>query len=179
MDGKQGYVDRIMTFWLTITLLLHLLGVILWLGGIVFFLVVFAPAVHELEPGVGMRALNHGRISLETIAWISIVILLFSGIAAFTFRAQAAGAPLPTSYTIVLSFKIVLFVSMLVHHCLQVFKYAPRIASLTAALSPQPDSWPEPLLSQWQRWFLLLKINSVVGVIIVILGLMLDRTLYA
>ncbi len=168
-----------MTFWLTLTSLLHLLGVVLWLGGIVFFLVVFAPAVHELEPGVGIRALNRARISLETITWVSIAILLLSGIAAFVLRLQAGGAPLPTPYTIVLSVKIFLFLAMLVHHCLQVFKYAPKIALLTAALSPQPNSWPEPLLSHWRRWFLLLKINSVVGLIIVILGLMLGRMLYA
>lgn len=168
-----------MTLWLTITLLAHLLAVALWLGGIAFFLIVFAPAVHELEPGTGMRALNRGRISLETIAWVAIGILLLSGIASLIVRFQAAGAPIATSYTVLLSIKIFLFLAMLMHHGLQAFKYGPRISSLTASLPAQPESWPEPLLSHWRRWFLLLKINSVIGLIIVVVGLTLGRMIHA
>ena len=160
---------------LTSALLLHLLAVAVWIGGIAFFLIVFTPAVHDMEPGLGMRALNRGRISLQTMGWVALTTVLLSGIFAFILRLQAMGAAVPISYLVLLSVKIFLFLAMLVHHCLQAFKYGPRIDSLTAALPPHPPSWAEPLLSHWRRWFLLLKINSVMGLIGVVLGLMLRQ----
>jgi putative copper export protein len=165
-----------MTFLHTLSLLLHLIALAAWLGGIAFFLIVFAPAVHELEPGIGIRALNRGRISLEAISWAAIGILFLTGIANLVLRMQATGAPMTTSYAALLSIKLFLFFAMLVHHCLQVFKYGPRIASLTPQVDRHEELWPEPLLSYWRRWFLLLKINAVLGPVAVLLGLMLNRS---
>jgi len=70
---------------------------------------------------------------------------------------------------------VFLFGAMLVHHCLQVFKYAPTIARLTEQLPQSFDAWPEPLLTYWRRWFLLLKINAALGPIVVLLGLALVK----
>jgi hypothetical protein len=75
-----------------------------------------------------------------------------------------------------LSIKLFVFGAMIAHHCLQVFKYAPEIANLSAALPAGVSTWPEPLLAQWRRWFLLLKINSALGPIAVLLGLSLTQT---
>jgi hypothetical protein len=36
--------------------------------------------------------------------------------------------------------------------------------------------WPEPLLSQWQKWFMLLKINAGIGPIVTLLGLALIKS---
>ena len=59
-------------------------------AAIAFFLVVFAPAVHDLQPGAGIRTLNHGRISLEAISWVGIALLLVSGITNLILRNQVA-----------------------------------------------------------------------------------------
>jgi hypothetical protein len=66
-----------------------------------------------------------------------------------------------------------LFGTMVVHHSLQVFKHAPRIAALTAELPLNTTAWPEPLLSHWRRWFVLLKINAALGPVAVLFGLAL------
>jgi hypothetical protein len=63
-----------------------------------------------------------------------------------------------------------------IHHALQVFKYAPKIKSLTAQLPAYTDAWPEPLLTHWRKWFLLLKINAALGPVVVLLGLALAKT---
>ena len=42
--------SAIMTAWHTLSLFFHLVALALWLGGIAFFLVVFGPAVHDLQP---------------------------------------------------------------------------------------------------------------------------------
>jgi putative copper export protein len=165
-----------MTFWHIFSSFLHLVGIALWLGGITFFLVVFGPAVHDLDPRIGMRTLNQGRISLEAVSWFGIVLLLITGVINLALRTQEMSVPQDNLYGIILSVKLLLFVAMGVHHGLQVFKYAPKIASLTGALRADTHSWPEPLLTYWRKWFLLLKINAGLGPIVVLLGLVLAKT---
>jgi putative copper export protein len=158
------------------SLLVHLIALALWLGGMVFFLVVLGPAVHELEPGVAVTTLNRGRLGLETASWIAIGLLLSTGIFNLVVRVPAAGSGISESYGMLLGVKLFVFGAMVAHHCLQVFRYAPAIASLTAALPQAMPSWPEPLLSHWRRWFLLLKINAALGPIAVLLGLALAKS---
>jgi len=165
-----------MTSWYSLSLLLHLVAIALWLGGIVFFLVVIGPAVHELEPMIAISTMNQSRIGLELISWTAIALLLLTGAINLVLRIQAASLPAGESYTILLSTKLFLFGAMAMHHGLQVFKYAPRIAALTAALRPNTPEWPEPLLANWRRWFLLLKINAGLGPVVVLLGLALTKS---
>ena len=152
--------------------LIHLIALALWLGGIVFFLAVLGPAVHESEPRIAITTLNQGRRGLETATWIAIGLLLLTGILNLVARAPAAGE----SYGALLGIKLFVFAAMVAHHCLQVFKYAPAIASFTSALPQAMPSWPEPLLSHWRRWFLLLKINAALAPIAVLLGLALAKS---
>jgi uncharacterized membrane protein len=160
-----------MIAWQTLSLMFHLIAVTLWIGVIVFFLVVLGPAVYELEPRIAIKTLNRGRIGLEIISWIAIAVLLLTGMFNLLARLSIMATPTSESYAIMLGVKLFFFGAMVVHHCLQVFKYAPAISSLTAQLPPTLDSWPEPLLSYWRRWFLLLKINAALGPIVVLLGL--------
>jgi putative copper export protein len=164
------------TAWNSLSLLIHLGALALWLGGIVFFLVVLGPAVRELEPAIAVRTLNQGRLGLETASWIAIGLLLMTGIFNLVARLPGKETALTESYGILLGIKLFVFGAMITHHCLQVFKYAPAIAKLSAALPPAMPSWPEPLLSHWRRWFLLLKINSALGPIAVLLGLALAQS---
>jgi putative copper export protein len=165
-----------MTFWHTFSLFFHLVGLALWLGSIAFFLIVFGPVANDLQPRTGALTLNHGRISLEAVSWVGIALLLITGIINLVLRYRAPIVPPGHFYTMVLAVKLFLFVAMLVHHSLQVFKYAPRIASMTAQLSADIDSWPDPLLTQWRKWFLLLKINAALGPVVVLLGVALIKT---
>jgi len=165
-----------MTLWYTSSLVVHLIAIALWLGGIVFFLVVVGPAVHELEPRIAVITMNQARLGLETMSWIAIALILMTGVFNLVTKSQIDPAALSGAYLYTLGAKMLLFVAMVVHHCLQVFKYAPRIASLTKLSPPAPATWPEPLLSTWQRWFLLLKLNAALGPIVVLLGLALVRS---
>ena len=164
-----------MTSWYSFSLFLHLVGMALWLGGMAFFLVVFGPAVHELQPGIGIRTLDQGRISFEAVSWTGIAILLLTGIVNLILQREAVSAPQGSFYTTVLAVKLFCFAAMLFHHCLQVFKYAPKITALTAQLTRGADSWPEPLLTYWRRWFLLLKVNAALGPLVTLLGLVLVK----
>ena len=164
-----------MNSWVTLSLFFHLAGLCLWVGGIAFFLVVFAPAAHDLQPGASLQTLNQGRISLEAISWVGIAFLLVSGIINLILRNQQPSTPQDNFYVVVLSIKLFLFIAMVVHHCLQVFKYGAKIASLTAEVTAVAESWPEPLLTHWRKWFLLLKINAALGPVVTLFGIALIK----
>src|SRR6266850_162768 len=105
----------------------------------------------------------------------AIALLLLTGIVNLLARFAMPPPTIGESFAIVFGVKLFLFGAMLVHHCLQVFKYAPTIARLTEQLPQSFDAWPEPLLTYWRRWFLLLKINAALGPIVVLLGLALVK----
>ena len=164
-----------MTRLYSVSLLLHLIALAMWLGGIAFFLIVFGPAVHGLTAGLGLRLLNHGRMTFELLSWTAIGLLFVTGMLNLVLRSQMTGVHLGQYYLTILSVKLLLFVAMLVHHALQVFKYGPKIAANTDQAAVTAQSWPEALRADWQRWFMLLKINATIGPIAALLGLALVR----
>ena len=159
--------------WHALSLLLHLVALALWLGGIAFFLAAFGPAVKDLKAGAAVRSLNHGRVAFEGIAWIGITLLMITGGVNLVLRSQVTGAHLGQTYMIILAIKLFLFVAMLVHHTLQVFKYGPKIAALTHQAPADTVAWPEPLRAHWQKWFMLLKLNAALGLVMMLLGVLL------
>jgi putative copper export protein len=159
--------------WHAFSLLLHLVALALWLGGIAYFLGAFGPAVNTLSPGAAIRSLNRGRIAFESVAWAGIILLMLTGGLSLVLRSQATGAHLGRAYMIILAIKLFLFVAMLVHHTLQVFKYGPKIAGLTAETPADAEVWPEPLRAHWRKWFMLLKLNAGLGLIAILLGVLL------
>jgi putative copper export protein len=165
-----------MTAWHTLSLALHLIAIALWLGGIVFFLVAVGPAVHRLEPPIAIKTMNRARIGLETMSWAALGLILLTGLFSLAIRSQIDGAPPAPLYFYLLGAKLLFFLAMGVHHCLQVFKYAPILSRMTEELPAQLDSWPEALLSHWRRWFLLLKINAALGPVAVLLGLAMVKS---
>ena len=156
-----------------LSLLLHLVALALWLGGTGFFLAAFGPAVNDLRPANALRALNQGRLAFESIAWVGITLLMVTGVVNLILRSHVTGAHLGRTYMIILAVKLFLFVAMLVHHTLQVFKYGPRIAALTAEAPADIGAWPEALRGHWQKWFMLLKLNAALGLVVVLLGVLL------
>ncbi|MEK7209793.1 MAG: hypothetical protein AAB070_00080, partial [Candidatus Binatota bacterium] len=98
-------------------------------------------------------------------------LLLISGFFNLIFRGAEGGFQFGSLYYSILAIKLFLFLAMIFHHCLQAFKYAPEIASLTAQTTQDVQAWPEPLLAHWKRWFLLLKINATLGAVVLLLGL--------
>ncbi|MBI4490628.1 MAG: hypothetical protein HY694_16205 [Deltaproteobacteria bacterium] len=179
-NGKQRSASWIrMTLFVflhTMNLWLHLISFALWIGGIAFFLFVFGPAAHSLPPGSGVQVLDKGRKSLQTLSWIAINLTLITGVFNLVFRGLATGFQFGPGYYAILFIKLFLFLAMVFHHFLQTLKYAPKIVSLTDSMAEDIQSWPEPLLAHWRKWFMLLKINATLGLIVLLLGLGLSRS---
>ena len=87
----QKSLVQFMTGLHSLSLLLHLLALAMWLGGIAFFLIVFGPAVHELKPVLGLRLLNQGRITFEALSWTAIGLLFLTGILNLVMRSDMTG----------------------------------------------------------------------------------------
>jgi putative copper export protein len=167
--------NRLMTSWHSLSLALHLVAIALWLGGIVFFLVVVGTAVQPLEPKIAIKTMNQARSGLEIMSWTAIGLIIVTGAFSLVARSQMNAAPPDQVYLYTLGAKLFVFLAMVVHHCLQVFKYSPAISSLTRQVPLNTIAWPEPLLSHWRRWFLLLKLNAGLGPVAVLLGLSLVK----
>lgn len=173
----------------SLSLWLHVISLGLWIGGIVFFLFVFGPAVHALPPATAIRVLDRGRRSFQSLSWIAISLLVITGTCNLIFRGAGSQWQFGSAYYSILAIKLFLFLAMLLHQSFQTFKYAPEIAALTAQISTDIQSrfdpahraelveaWPEPLLAHWKKWFLLLKINATLGPIVLLLGLGLSKS---
>lgn len=172
VTGECFFIQvNLLSFLESLNLTLHLISLALWIGGIAFFLFVFAPAVHALSPAEGIKVLERGRQSLQTLSWIAINLLVVTGVLNFLFRAIAGGFDLGQGYYSILAIKLLLFLAMLFHHSIQSFKYGPQLAALAAQSTGEIQSWPEPLLAHWKKWFMLLKINVTLGPIVMLLGL--------
>jgi uncharacterized membrane protein len=161
--------------WHALNLLLHIVAAALWIGVSAFLWVAFGPAVHTLESAAYTRALNRGRLGFESLAWFGIALLMLTGMVNLLLRSQATNAQLGRSYMIILVIKLFLFVAMLAHHTLQVFKYGPKIAALSSNAADGPNTSLEPLRAQWQKWLMLLKLNASIGVVVTLLGVILVR----
>ncbi|HXG53324.1 MAG TPA: hypothetical protein VNN77_18145 [candidate division Zixibacteria bacterium] len=165
-----------MATWQALSLLFHLAGLALWLGAIASVLVVLGPAAHRLEPASALRMLERGRSGFEAVSWAGITLVMITGAINLILRHQVTAAHLSGAYMAVLSIKLVLFVAMLTHHSLQVFRIGPRIAALSARPGAGRLGWDEPLRQQWQSWFVLLKVNATLGPIVLLLGVLLGRS---
>ena len=149
---------------------LHLIASTVWTGALAFFLFVFLPAARALAPAEGLRAFERGRRALQTLSWIAIQVLFLTGAVNFYFRFASHADP-GGLYVWTLAAKLALFGAMIFHQSLQAFKYGPQLAA--AAECGADDAWPDPLEETVARWSALLKINTAIGVVVLLLGLFL------
>jgi uncharacterized membrane protein len=158
------------------TLWLHLLAVTAWVGSILFFLFVFGPAVHTLPTASAIQVLDKGRRLFQSVSWIAIHLALLTGILGLFLRGTAPTVLFVTAYQWMFALKLLLFFAMVLHHSLQSRKYGPQLATLIVQSALDAQEWPEPLLSHWKKWFLLLKINAFLGLVVLLLGITLSRS---
>jgi uncharacterized membrane protein len=150
---------------------LHVIAATAWTGALGFFLFAFLPAARTLAPAEGLRAFERGRRALERLSWAAILLLLPTGALNFYFHLESGGET-GGFYGWTLGVKLILFGAMIFHQSLQAFKYGPQLAA--AAECGAGDAWPAPLEETVARWSSLLRINTAIGVVNILLGLFLS-----
>jgi putative copper resistance protein D len=124
-------------YWVSVTL--HLLAALLWLGGTFFLAVVGAPVLRRVEPSE-LRAELFRRIGVafRRVGWVSIAILLVTGVLNLHFRGLLRSSVLGSSlfwasrYGQALAWKLGCVAAMVVLSALHDFVVGPAASRYPA-----------------------------------------------
>lgn len=144
---------------------LHLLAAIIWIGGLVFQVLVVFPTLARAAPTPARLRL---ALSLEArfrvLVWPAVGLVLFTGLVNLMpiwHATVVTAGSLPPTFIPVLSLKLSLVLAMIVLQAVQQLLVQPR---RSAALRAWPADVPDmpPPLRTWQRLALLLY-SALVG----------------
>jgi len=149
------------------TVLLHVLAALLWLGGMVFFGLVGAPALRAVEPpALRQQLFQQLGLRFRTVGWVAIGVLLVTGVLNLQLRGLlhwtgVLGAPefWRTGFGRALAVKLTAVTAMIVVSLVHDFILGP------AAGRASPGS-PQALVMR-RRAALLARANALVGLVVV------------
>jgi uncharacterized membrane protein len=143
---------------------LHLLAAVVWIGGLLFHLLVALPA---LTRATSARERLRLGLSLEarfrSVMWPAVGVVLLTGLynVMNVFYATAvAGGQVPSAFVRILGLKLLLVVLMITVLSVQQFVIRPRRLALLGDLPADAPTLPQPLV-QLQRVSQLLYILTI------------------
>lgn len=159
----------------TFILWLHLLGVVVWIGGLIFQLIVVAPTLKR-QPLVFDR-LRYGvslDIRFRYVMWPAVGLVLLTGfynVINVLYTTSLAGVRVPSGFVSILSVKLSLVAVMIVLQVLQRFVVHARLVTWLAHESPETICSSDDL-TKFLRYAYRLNIMTVGAAIIALfLGL--------
>ncbi len=158
---------------------LHLLGAVIWVGGLVFLVLVVSPA---LKHATSVREHLRLELNLEgrfhAVMWPAAGLVLLTGlynVMNILFATSVSGGSLPSAFAGTLAIKIGLVALMVVLQAIHQLAVRPRRIAGLKALSPEAVALPAEL-HKWQRlaqW--LWVVVMALAVVVVLLGVTLTR----
>lgn len=163
-----------MSSWHYLTVGLHVLAAVLWLGGMFFLAVVGAPVLRRVEPPA-LRAQLFRQLGMQFrwVGWVAIGVLLMTGILNLHFRGLLAAdvllsAPFwKSGYGSALAVKLTSVAVMLGLSAAHDFVLGP------AASQAAPDSPHARALRRRSAW--VARVNVVVGLVLLAAAVRLAR----
>ena len=70
----------------SVTVTVHLLATLFWLGGMFFLAIVGAPALRGLDPSLRSRLFKEIGVRFRRSGWVAITLLLITGVMNLNFR---------------------------------------------------------------------------------------------
>jgi copper resistance protein D len=155
-----------------VTVTLHVLAALIWLGGLFFFGLVGAPALRRIEPpSLRQELFNVLGTRFRTVAWICIAILIITGLGNLQFRGWTSALSNPgfwsTATGMALGTKLGSVAVMIVISAIHDFAVGPASSRLTPGT-------PEATAAR-RRASVLGRLNAVVGLVLVIAAVRLAR----
>jgi uncharacterized membrane protein len=85
--------------WYFVSVTIHVLAAMLWLGGLLFLAAVGAPVLRRVEPA-SLRAELFERLGTQfrNVGWVAIAVLVVTGVANLYFRGLSTGGPWPSNW---------------------------------------------------------------------------------
>jgi putative copper export protein len=152
----------------------HLLAAMVWLGGMLFFVLVGAPALREIDPPA-LRADLFRRLGerFRTVGWAAIGVLIVTGLLNLSFRGVldqevlGEAAFWATPFGRSLGWKLTAVTAMVAASALHDFVLGPAASRL------DPGS-PEAVRAR-RRAAALARASALIGLIVVIVAVRLAR----
>jgi uncharacterized membrane protein len=162
-------------FWFVVSMWLHLLAAIVWIGGLAFISMVLVPTLRA--PGLRAQAvllLRTAGKKFQRVAYASLVVLVVTGKINLLLKAggSIAGvmALLPTSYGHLLVAKVLLVAAIVALSLYHDFKVGPAAAR---AMEADPAGAEAQTLRRRASW--LGRANMLLSLVVMTLALLLVR----
>ena len=159
----------------TLSVFLHILAAIVWIGGALFLVFVLVPVVRKPE----MRSLApvllgaSGR-RFKIVGWVSLVVLVLTGFASMGFRGWMAAMSTPGYWQSpvgkVLALKLGLVAVILLLSVIHDFYVGSKAVD---RMKEAPDAADTKRLRKLASW--MGRINVLLGLVVVYLAVMLVR----
>ncbi len=158
-------------FWLAIVSV-HVLSAIVWVGGMIFLSLVFAPLLRAPETSVDSRALfRSAALRFRVVVWISMILLLTSG--PLLLAQRHVGLTNPAAWPSIVTVKLGLIALLLFSTFMHDLLLGPRVVRISAI--PANARTPrEQMLIRSARW--LPRLSLLIAVAVVVAGLVLSRS---
>ncbi|HEY8521641.1 MAG TPA: DUF4149 domain-containing protein [Gammaproteobacteria bacterium] len=159
-----------------ISILLHILAAVVWIGGMVFLGVVLIPALRRSELGAKMVEVIHRTgVRFRNVGWACLVLLVVTGVVnlgrwGVDWQRFTSAELWGSTWGRVLAAKLALVVAALALSCVHDFLIGPRA---TVRLRERPGSEEAKRLRRLAGW--MGRTNLLIALIIVALATMLVR----
>ena len=144
---------------------LHILAAIIWIGGLVFQVLVVFPTLARAAPSAERTRLALGlEARFRMIVWPAVGLVLFTGLVNLMnvwYATVVTAVSVSPTFILVLSIKLSLVVGMLVLQAVLQLLVQPRRVAALRAWPAGEQGMPLPL-HKWQRLALLLY-SALVG----------------
>jgi len=163
--------------WFLVSMWLHLLAAIVWIGGLAFISMVLAPTLRDpVMRAQAVPLLRAAGRKFMRIGYASIVVLIVTGTTNLILKAggslEAVEAWWPTTYGRLLTAKLVLVALVIALSLYHDFAVGP---AATRAMQAEPGS--PAALALRRRAALLGRANALLSLVIMTLALLLVRGL--
>ncbi len=159
-----------------LSVFLHILAAVVWIGGTIFFVIVLVPVIRRPEVGANASLLIRlTGLRFRWVGWACFIIFILTGFGNLAFRSigpAELGSALfwQTSFGAVLALKLVLVAVILLMSAVHDFFIGPRAAVLWR------DNPASAVTQRFRRYAVQLgRLNLLLALIVIVLGIMLVR----
>jgi copper resistance protein D len=159
-----------------VSVFLHMMAAIVWVGGMIFLVIVLVPAIRRPEfGGVAAALVRWSGLRFRWVGWVCFGVLLITGIANLLYRGigwqELQSAEFwQGSFGYTLTIKLSLVAVILAVSALHDFLVGPRAA---AAWQTNPTAAETRCLRRWAVH--LGRVNLLLALAVIAFGIMLVR----
>lgn len=155
---------------------LHVLAVVVWLGGLLFIALVAVPVARHLPPADRSRLVSQLGLRFRTIAWTCFAIIVVTGTIASAYRgvtieAIASGELFATPFGRWWAVKVVLALGVMGLSALHDFVLGPR----STRAFEQRGLPPDQLVAMRRRAGILGRATGILGMLVVLAAILMTR----